>query len=143
MSRALAIQKTYIPPEWDRYIGALARPRTQLLREQRPDRELAVFYDSLFESEARHHSTYVRLAKDFAPEETIRARLAELAALPQTCLRNDRRSAYEQFGMPLPMAMAREFELGMQTIETGEHIRGAARFSAGAGRHGARADGDP
>jgi enoyl-CoA hydratase len=66
----------------------------------------------------------------------------QLSELPQTCLRNDRRSAYEQFGMPLPMAMAREFELGMQTIETGEHIRGAARFSAGAGRHGARADGD-
>jgi enoyl-CoA hydratase len=67
---------------------------------------------------------------------------AQLAELPQTCMRNDRRSAYEQFGLPLPQAMAREFELGLQTIETGEHIRGAARFSGGAGRHGARADGE-
>ncbi len=63
----------------------------------------------------------------------------ELAALPQTCLRSDRRSAYEQFGLPLPAALGREFELGMGTIETGEHIRGAARFAAGAGRHGAPA----
>ena len=44
------------------------------------DPELAEFYGSLFESEARHHSTYVRLAKHFAPEEQVRDRLAELAA---------------------------------------------------------------
>ena len=37
MSRALAIQQAYIPPVWDSYIGALARPRTHLLRTQRPD----------------------------------------------------------------------------------------------------------
>lgn len=43
------------------------------------DTELADFYESLFESEARHHSTYVRLAKDFASSETVQARLAELA----------------------------------------------------------------
>jgi tRNA-(ms[2]io[6]A)-hydroxylase len=43
------------------------------------DRELAAFYASLFESEARHHSTYTRLAKDFAPEADVVARLDELA----------------------------------------------------------------
>lgn len=44
------------------------------------DKELADFYESLFESEARHHSTYVRLAKSFASTEAVQARLAELAA---------------------------------------------------------------
>jgi len=62
----------------------------------------------------------------------------ELAALPQTCLRNDRRSAYEQFGMDLDQALAHEFALGMATIEAGETFAGAARFAAGEGRHGGR-----
>ncbi len=35
---------------------------------------------SLFESEARHHTTYTRLAKDFAPDADVMARLDELAA---------------------------------------------------------------
>lgn len=63
----------------------------------------------------------------------------ELSALPQTCMRNDRRSAYEQFGMTIDEAMANEFTLGQQTIESGETFTGAARFAAGAGRHGGRA----
>lgn len=45
------------------------------------DQELAEFYDSLFESEARHHTTYVRLAKYFAPDDVIKSRLNELASL--------------------------------------------------------------
>ena len=43
------------------------------------DSELADFYESLFESEARHHTTYVRLAKLFEDESVISTRLAELA----------------------------------------------------------------
>lgn len=46
----------------------------------RPDPELAAFYGGLFESEARHHSVYVRLANLFAPENTVRERLRELSA---------------------------------------------------------------
>lgn len=46
-----------------------------------PDQELANFYQSLFESEARHHSTYVRLAMDFTSEKNVMERLAELATL--------------------------------------------------------------
>jgi tRNA-(ms[2]io[6]A)-hydroxylase len=45
------------------------------------DPELAEFYRSLFESEARHHSTYTRLATHFAAEEAVFARLDELARL--------------------------------------------------------------
>jgi len=65
----------------------------------------------------------------------------QLAALPQTCLRNDRRSAYEQFGMGLDEALAHEFALGQQTLASGEAARGAHLFSAGAGRGGQRLDG--
>ena len=64
----------------------------------------------------------------------------ELAELPQTCMRNDRRSTYEQFGMGLEEALANEFRLGIATIESGESLGGAARFAAGAGRHGKRSN---
>jgi tRNA-(ms[2]io[6]A)-hydroxylase len=60
-------------------IEARSCERFGLLRDRLADRELADFYGSLFESEARHHSTYVRLAKEFQPEEAVRRRLAELA----------------------------------------------------------------
>jgi tRNA-(ms[2]io[6]A)-hydroxylase len=61
-------------------IEARSCERFALLGEHVPDPELRDFYRGLFESEARHHSTYVRLAADFAPEETVRERLKELAA---------------------------------------------------------------
>ena len=61
-------------------IEARSCERFGLLRDNLADQELAGFYDSLFESEARHHSTYVRLAKSFADEDEVRRRLEELAA---------------------------------------------------------------
>jgi tRNA-(ms[2]io[6]A)-hydroxylase len=61
-------------------IEARSCERFGLLREHLPDRQLAKFYDELFESEARHHSTYVRLAKLFGSDELVHARLEELAA---------------------------------------------------------------
>jgi tRNA-(ms[2]io[6]A)-hydroxylase len=62
-------------------IEARSCERFDLLRRHVKDPELAAFYDSLFESEARHHSTYVRLAKEFGSEATVKKRLAELAEL--------------------------------------------------------------
>jgi tRNA-(ms[2]io[6]A)-hydroxylase len=61
-------------------IEARSCERFGLLRDHLPDRALAGFYDSLFESEARHHSTYVRLAKFFGPDDVVHARLEELSA---------------------------------------------------------------
>ena len=61
-------------------IEARSCERFDLLRRHIPDKELADFYDSLFESEARHHSTYVRLAKFFASDADVKVRLAELSA---------------------------------------------------------------
>ena len=62
---------------------------------------------------------------------------AEIAAFPPRCVLSDRRSAYESDGVTLEAAMRREFELGRATIDSGESRAGAARFAAGAGRHGA------
>ena len=60
----------------------------------------------------------------------------QLAALPQGCMRSDRRSSYDQWGLDLPAALEREIELGLDVIRSGETQAGAARFAAGAGRHG-------
>ncbi|HVF74104.1 MAG TPA: crotonase/enoyl-CoA hydratase family protein [Acidimicrobiales bacterium] len=60
-----------------------------------------------------------------------------IAAFPQLCMRADRRSSYEQWGMSLPDALARETALGLEVIASGETVAGAARFAAGEGRHGA------
>ncbi len=59
-----------------------------------------------------------------------------LAELPPTCLRSDRRSAYESAGLDLDAALAREYVLGRATRDSGESREGAARFAAGEGRHG-------
>jgi tRNA-(ms[2]io[6]A)-hydroxylase len=61
-------------------IEARSCERFGLLRDNLQDRELAEFYDGLFESEARHHAVYVRLAKMYGAEESVRVRLDELAA---------------------------------------------------------------
>jgi tRNA 2-(methylsulfanyl)-N6-isopentenyladenosine37 hydroxylase len=60
-------------------IEARSCERFDLLRRHVQDPELAEFYGSLFESEARHHSTYVRFAKQFAPDDVVNQRLDELA----------------------------------------------------------------
>lgn len=59
-------------------IEARSCERFQALAEHVADPELATFYRSLFESEARHHATYTRLAKHFATEDVVEKRLAEL-----------------------------------------------------------------
>ncbi|CRY82293.1 enoyl-CoA hydratase [Nocardia farcinica] len=63
---------------------------------------------------------------------------AELAALPQTCLRSDRMSLLEQQGMDEQDALRNEFRHGLRALADGA-LEGAQRFAAGAGRHGARA----
>jgi enoyl-CoA hydratase len=59
-----------------------------------------------------------------------------IARFPQRCLRSDRRSCYEQWNRSLEDALRHETRLGLEVIRSGESREGAARFAAGAGRHG-------
>ncbi|ODU16106.1 MAG: enoyl-CoA hydratase [Variovorax sp. 67-131] len=59
----------------------------------------------------------------------------QLAAFPQQCMLADRRSAYEQWDMPLAEALRREGAQGVPMVFA-EGEAGAARFAGGAGRHG-------
>jgi enoyl-CoA hydratase len=60
----------------------------------------------------------------------------QLANFPQLCLRSDRLSSYEQWGLDQAEALQRETKRGLETIRSGETLEGARRFAAGAGRHG-------
>ena len=64
-------------------VGALIEARScerfVLLRDHLQDAQLREFYGSLYESEARHHATYVRLARHFASDSDVNSRLQELA----------------------------------------------------------------
>ncbi|MBI1392175.1 MAG: crotonase/enoyl-CoA hydratase family protein [Alphaproteobacteria bacterium] len=75
------------------------------------------------------------------PGEALAAALSlaeEISALPQTCLRNDRRSSIEQWSMPEAKALANEFAIGMRTLQSGETLDGAKAFIKGAGRGGGK-----
>ena len=60
----------------------------------------------------------------------------QLQQFPQNCLRSDRLSAYEQWGLSVDDALANEFQRGMTVIESRETLTGAIRFASGKGRHG-------
>lgn len=77
-----------------------------------------------------------RLVEPGAALSEARALASDLARFPQRCLRSDRLSAYEQWQLDLPRALANETRLGMQVIASGETRAGASRFAGGAGRHG-------
>ena len=62
---------------------------------------------------------------------------AELAQLPQLCLRSDRTSMLNQWGRSEAEAM--DFEFGSLSRVAAESLAGAQRFAQGAGRHGAKA----
>ncbi|MFB6351307.1 MAG: crotonase/enoyl-CoA hydratase family protein [Bradymonadaceae bacterium] len=52
----------------------------------------------------------------------------QIADFPQTCLRNDRLSAYEQFDLTLDEALANEFDRGQEALEA-EAVDGAEQFA--------------
>jgi enoyl-CoA hydratase len=81
----------------------------------------------------------IGLANRLVPAGTARAAAeqlaADLAALPQTCMRHDRLSALEQHGRTERDALVTEFAHGQVSL-TADALSGAAAFAAGAGRHG-------
>ncbi len=60
---------------------------------------------------------------------------SELASFPQTCLRYDRMSLWEQDGLSEEEAMANEFSRGAVSLAS-DSVKGVTRFAEGEGRHG-------
>ena len=60
----------------------------------------------------------------------------QIAGFPQRCMRSDRLSALEQWDLEFEEALGNETRRGLEVINSGETREGAARFAAGAGRHG-------
>ena len=61
----------------------------------------------------------------------------QLATLPQFCLRSDRMSTIEQWGLTEADAARNEARRGRAVVDSGETGEGARRFAGGAGRGGA------
>ncbi|MEV4172687.1 crotonase/enoyl-CoA hydratase family protein [Nonomuraea sp. NPDC049709] len=82
------------------------------------------------------------LANRLVPTGTARQRAEELAReiarFPQACLRGDRLSVLEQDGLGEEEAMRNELRHGLVSLP--DASEGAARFAAGAGRHGTFGD---
>lgn len=77
-----------------------------------------------------------RLCEPGRALETALELARTLADFPQRCMRADRRSAYEQWDLPLERALLEETRRGLEVIGSGETRDGATRFSGGQGRHG-------
>ena len=71
-----------------------------------------------------------RVCKRGESRATAEALARTIAAFPQACMRNDRRSAYDQNDLPYEQAMARELALGLATIaDGGGVVEGAQAFT--------------
>jgi enoyl-CoA hydratase len=83
----------------------------------------------------------IGLVDRVVPNGTARAAAEQLAqdiaALPQACMRSDRRSALEGLSLPHDEAMANEFRHGMAVLAGPAVVEGVSRFRDGAGRGGA------
>ena len=79
-----------------------------------------------------------RLCRPGAALEASLVLAQAIAALPQTCLRQDRLSMLDQWGRSEEEAMGVEFAHGLVSLGA-DALDGAGRFAAGAGRHGAAA----
>jgi enoyl-CoA hydratase len=82
-----------------------------------------------------------RVVPDGEARRAAEAMAASLAAFPQQCLRHDRLSCLEQWGLPLEGALGNEFRHGLASLASGEARAGAERFRKGEGKHGSFRDG--
>jgi enoyl-CoA hydratase len=87
-----------------------------------------------------HEALAMGLVNRVVPRGAARAAAEELASqiasFPQTCMRQDRLSAYEQGGLSIERALASEFEHGLRSLSDPELGQAVGRFVSGAGRGG-------
>ena len=86
--------------------------------------------------EALHMGLANRVVADGSARAEAEKLAAQIAAFPQPCMRNDRLSAYQQWGMSYPDALANEFTHGMASLQDGDVRSGAQAFVGGQGKHG-------
>lgn len=77
-----------------------------------------------------------RVVADGESRGAAEAMAAQIANFPQDCMRNDRLSAHEQFGMDMASALRNEFQHGMDSLNSPEFFAGLDRYAQGQGRHG-------
>ena len=77
-----------------------------------------------------------RIVEDGQSRQEAEKLAREIAAFPETCMRNDRLSAYEQFSLNIEDAMDNEFDYGLKTLESGEFLKGSIAFTESKGKHG-------
>jgi len=77
-----------------------------------------------------------RIVKDGTSRKEAEKLAESLAEFPQTCMRHDRLSAYEQGCLELKAALRNEFRHGLEALQSPEFKQGVGRFKGGAGRHG-------
>jgi enoyl-CoA hydratase len=77
-----------------------------------------------------------RVVDDGTALPQAQALAAQIAAFPQACMLADRASAHAQWDLAMAAALQQEGARGFHIVEA-EGLAGAARFAAGAGRHGA------
>ena len=77
-----------------------------------------------------------RVVEDGQSRAAAEALALQIAAFPQTCMRHDRLSSYEQWGLPLTEALQNECRHGRISLDSGDARSGADRFREGEGRHG-------
>jgi enoyl-CoA hydratase len=75
-----------------------------------------------------------RVVAPGAARDAAVALAAEIASFPQTCMRLDRQSSYDQWALPLDEALRHELVGGREAIRSGELA--VDRFVGGEGRHG-------
>jgi enoyl-CoA hydratase len=76
-----------------------------------------------------------RVVDDGCALAEAQALARQIAGFPQACMRADRASALAQWDLPLDVALQHEGAGGHAALQA-EGLAGAARFAAGAGRHG-------
>lgn len=77
-----------------------------------------------------------RIVDDGQSRQEAEKLAKEITVFPKICMRNDRLSTYEQFGLSIDDAMIKEFEYGLKTLESGEYLKGSIAFIESKGKHG-------
>lgn len=81
----------------------------------------------------------IGLCERLAPAGAVRQAAEELAVeigrYPQECVKADRKSVYETYGLPVADALVVEWLNGEKSLQS-EGVGGATRFVGGTGRHG-------